>query len=485
MRRAVLFLLMGLLVFPMLSGCAKELTDEEMFAKLGKDKILAKASEIIAEKETQSSAEIASVTTDMTTAMTTLEPTNEITPEEKLLAPIALLGKEFNPFYEVTFPNGYEPYAAIFDPGDQEKTGKPNYVLFLTAKGDPVEIVKFVSHLAGFDDENNINSNVGGMNKEGYCTIDGTSNGKGMNIICQVKKTKEGGNYEECNDVDGCRLALTAFIDNGKLPQYEGLIKDNYNINIPGDLADYFAKTLLIDKCSITVNKQNPKFTSIYAVHQVEGSAALLKSMAAILKYDWYDDNGNSMGITYGRIYSDIKANVENNTIVIKQALNNADTASRDYVEPVTLSSLGFSYSDKDALCIYEDKQNGYRIAIHKPEWGQREDKWNIEFFHSVNSYNLVVWYIESEKRYTVQVDKGNSIAKYQYYMSENRYGDEYPNQETIQELFKKVFGDSGAYQYQEAIDMLNKYFKDTFGMTLEKLYALMNSSTSSKKTGK
>lgn len=468
MRRVLLFLLIGLLVFPMLSGCAKELTDEEMLAKLGDDKVLARASEIIAEKETSPPAANESVTT----AMTTIEPAE--TPQEKLLKPIDLLGKEFNPFYDVAFPNGYEPYAAIFDPADPGKTNKPNYVLFLTAEGDPAEIVKFVSKLAGFDDEDSINSYVADMNKEGYCTIDGTSNGKGKNFICQLKKTKKGGNFEECNDVDGCRLALTAFVDNDKLPLYEGLIKDNYNLNMLGDLANSFENSLVPDKCSITVNKQNQKFISIYAVHQVEDAAALLKSMATKLKYDWYDGEGNSMGLTYGRIYSDIKVDVENNTITIKQALNDADTASRDYKKPdVSLSTLGFSYSEKDALYTYEDKKTGYLIAIHKPEWGQRKDNWNIEFLHNVNGYNLVVWYVESEKKYTVQVDKGNSIAKYQYYISENRYGDEYPDQETIQKLFKKVFEDSGEYQYQEAIDKLNKYFSDTFGMTLEKLYAL------------
>lgn len=196
--------------------------------------------------------------------------------------------------------------------------------------------------------------------------------------------------------------------------------------------------------------------------------------MSENLKYDWYDKIGNAIGISYGRISSGIKADIENNLIKIDQALNDADTASRDYIKPdVTFISLGFNYSEKDALCVYEDKQNGYRISIYKPQWGQRKDKWNIEFFYNTNGYNLVIWYIESEQRYTVQADKGKLIAKYEYFAGENRYGGEYPNQETIQKLFKNVFGDSGEYQYQAAIDMLNKYISDTFGMTMEKLYAL------------
>ena len=465
MRRAILFLLIGLLVFPMLSGCAKELTDEEMFAKLGNDKILARASEIIAKKETPPAAALS-----VTTAMTTIEPTE--TPEKKLLAPINLLGKEFNPFYDVDFPEGYEPYAAKFDTGDPNKNEKPIYSLYLTAKGDPAAIVDFAARLAGIDDEASIGSFAKEIKKSSACIIDGTSNGKGMNIVCGVKKTQQGSDYEQCDDVDGCRLELIALIDKESIPEYRAVFTDNYNFKIFGSFSESFTGSLIPDRFSVTVNTQKPKFILVSGVHQINDPAALIKSMSENLKYDWYDKEGICIGLSYGRINTGIKADVENNLVTVEHTLNDAGTASRDYIKPdVSLSTLGFGYSEKDALCVYEN--NGYRVAVHKPEWGQRKDKWNIEFFYNTNGYNLAIWYIESEQRYTVQVDKGSSVAKYDYYAAENRFGDEYPNQETIQKLFEKVFGNSEAYQYQEAIDKLNKYFSDTFGMTLEKLYAL------------
>lgn len=256
MRKALLFLLIGFFVFTMLPGCAKELTDEEMLAKLGDDKILARASEIIAEKETPPAQTVA---TSLPSAAAEQSP--EPIPKIKPLAPIDLLGEKFNPFYNVKFPEEYEPYAAAFDTGDPGKPpGGAIYSLFLTAEGDPAEIVKYVCQLAGFDDQNSIITYVNGMNKNGYCTIDGTSNGKGMNIVCGIKKTNQGGDYDKCDDVDGCRLELIALIDNERIPEYKAFLTDNYNLKAFEGLAESLEDSLAPDKFSVEVNTQKPKF---------------------------------------------------------------------------------------------------------------------------------------------------------------------------------------------------------------------------------
>lgn len=468
MKRTILFLMTGLFVLSMLSGCAKELTDEEMFAKLGDDKIIAKANEIIAEKEKLSPAETAAAAASAPTDVS--EPLSKPTPLLPL-APIDLMGEKLNPFYNTDFPDGYTPFAAKFDTGDPDKNEKPTYLLYLTAQGDVAEIVDFVARLAGFDDETSIESFVNETKKGNGYAIDGTSNGKGMNILCNIKTTSNGADFDQCDDVDGCRLELIALIDKENVPQYRAVFTDNYNLKAFGNMAESLAGSLLPDNFSVTVNTQKPKFTMVNAVHQVNDAAVLIKSMSENLKYDWYDKEGNAIGVSYGRIDSGIKAE-ENNRIKIDQTLNDSETASRDYTKPdVSLSALGFDFNEKDALCIYEN--NGYRIAIHKPEWGERKEKSNIEFFYTANGYNFVIWYIDSEKRYTVQVDKGKSIAKYEYFAAENRYDEGYPDKEAVQKLFKKIFTDSEPYQYNEAIDRFNKYFSDTFGMPMEKVYAL------------
>ena len=42
------------------------------------------------------------------------------------------------------------------------------------------------------------------MNKDGFCSIDSTTDEKGMNIFCGIKKTKQGADFDRCDDVDGC-----------------------------------------------------------------------------------------------------------------------------------------------------------------------------------------------------------------------------------------------------------------------------------------
>ena len=222
----------------------------------------------------------------------------------------------------------------------------------------------------------------------------------------------------------------------------------------------------------ITVNTQKSKFTQVSAVHAFDDPARLITELSEGLKYDWYDDQGICIGLSYGRITSGVKAYVESKTIIVDETLNDAAMASCDYVKPeVSLTSLGFSYSEQDVLCIYE--KDNTRLAIYRSEWGERKDKSNIEFFTNMNGYNFLIWYIKGEDRYTIQVDKGKSVAKYEYYGAENRYAGEFPDKETVQQLFKKAFGDAGEYQLNEAIDLFNKYINDTFSMTMEKLYEL------------
>jgi hypothetical protein len=334
-----------------------------------------------------------------------------------------------------------------------------------------VEIVKYVCQLAGFKDETIVAAFVDSINRDSYCDIDSSANG-GPIIHCGIKKTQKSADFDRCDDVDGCRIELISSIDAARLPEYRAVFMDNYNTKGFGDLTESLSGSLVPDRFMVTVNTQRPKFTMVSAVHKVDDAALIVKSMWETLKFDWFDDQGPAIGIPYGKLDSGVSADLQNNLIFVDQTLYDANTAAADYTKPdVSLTSLGFGYSEKDALCIYE--KDGYRIAVHKPEWGENKDKWNISFFTQANGYNFVIWYIDSEQRYTVQVDKGDSIAKYEYFAAENRYDEGYPDKETVQKLFKKVFEDSEDYQYNEAIDKFNKYFSDTFGMNMDSIYAL------------
>ena len=144
-----------------------------------------------------------------------------------------------------------------------------------------------------------------------------------------------------------------------------------------------------------------------------------------------------------------------------------------DYTKPdVSLTSLGFNYSEKDALCTYE--KDGYSIALYKPEWGQREEKMETSrssprrtAIISLSGISTASKGIPSRSTRAARSPSTNTLRR------KKRYDEGYPDKETVQKLFQKVFGDSEEYQYSMAIDRFNKYFTDTFGMTADKLYAL------------
>ncbi|MBE3102245.1 MAG: hypothetical protein IMZ47_08265 [Firmicutes bacterium] len=152
-------------------------------------------------------------------------------------------------------------------------------------------------------------------------------------------------------------------------------------------------------------------------------------------------------------------------------------TATETTAPEVSLSTLGFYYAEKDALCIYEDKEERIQVAIYKPEWGARmitDNNWNIEYLHEMNGYLLAVWYYANEQKYTVQADKGSSSARYDYFIETGEYGNEWtPDPDTVKEHFCTVFDTQDDDVFAKAVSMFEQTLKDRFDMSLKELYAL------------
>ncbi|MBN2047093.1 MAG: PT domain-containing protein [Anaerolineaceae bacterium] len=480
MKKFILILLTTVMALPLLAGCAGQMTQDEMLALIDDEKIIARAEEILAQTQAAQPTETVPAPTaeptDQPTIAPTLEPTPDPTAEPARLAPIDLLGEAFNPFYSVAFPEGYNPYGAIFDTGDPNKDGRPNYVLQMTAEGDTAEIVRFVSVLAGYDDEESITAYIDEIVRTEHVFIDGTANDKGMNLIAQAKKTVAGYDNNGVPDVDGCRLELTAFLEEDQIARYAAFIDDNLNLTMFGGTADSLAFGLDRKSFALSLNIYNGEETTLWTTYKIDNTTELRDQMAAELHYDWYNAGDNRMGITYGRIYTDVYFDPGQNQIFLNQKLNDAETASFDYRKPdQSLENLGFHFVPEDALATFDHKERGTSVSIHKPDWGARKDKWNLEFVRELNGSILVIWYVDAEQRYTIQADRGSQSAKYDYYIADDEFRDDYPDPETVQQIFKQVLGvpESEPYYYEAPLQILNEYLMETFGTTLDKLYAL------------
>ena len=396
----------------------------------------------------------------------TLEPTPVPTAELKRFAPADIFGSEFNPFYDVKFPQNFDVYGAYFDIGDPKFDGKPKYVLSMTAEGETDEAISFLSKLAAIQDDNSISKLLKEFNTGGFCEFKSTDGG-----IYTIRKTDQ--NDDRYRYVKGCHIDLLVNLDNSKASKYVELVKDNYNTKALSVAADYFDVAPVFNECGIYVNlhKNSAELSMNYDVKDV---SAVQQKMAKGIKSNWYDSKQGKMGLSYGTIDLSILFDNKDGQIYIGESSSEVKTALVDYTAPdFSLTTLGFNFSQKDALCIYEDKEKGIEVAIHKPEWGSREGNWNIEFLHEVNGYLLGVWYYADEQKYIIQADKGNASAKYDFFIKTGEYGNEFPDPEKVKEHFGKVFITQDDNVYKKAVSLFEQTIQDRFGMSLEKLYAL------------
>lgn len=470
MKKVLCCLMIVTMTLSLLSGCARELTVDEMLEKIDEETILERAEEILAQREEK---------------IQTTEPVKTPKPEVQasqapeqtpviLSAPIELLGEELNPFFDVEFPAGCTIYAAYFETGDKEKGTGPNYVLFATAEGEPADTVRFVCELCGFNDEDSINEQINQINNEHFCSIDGTQNGNGMNIMCLVKETEERYEQENVKEVDGCRIELTAFIDDNLTESYKKVVDENFNMNMFVGLEDAFSSGIN-NEYGCTVNTYNPAFTTVHRIYEVSDAAGLRDRILSDMDYNWYDEDSQRMEVSYGRISAEIS--FEDSNVMIIQKLHDSLTSSANYVKPeVSLETLGFFNAGQGTAYVFEDREHGFSIAVDKPEWGQEEGSWDMEFLCEMENGSLVaVWYYVGEQKLVIQADKGGASAKYEYYIETEEFGGEYPDAEMAQNIFKKVFDvpDSLEYPYEAAVERQKSIVYDAFGLTLDDIYAL------------
>ncbi len=441
MKRIVAVFITFMMVFLLLAGCAAQ---------------PAKTSPVAAVSQTAAGGQ--AEPTPKPTVLPTPEPTTApCVPED-------IFGSIFNPFAEVQFPEYFNIYSAAFDIGDPKLGGKPRFVLSMTAEDKTDEAIAFLAQLAGIEESSQ--SKAEEFKGGGFCEFQ-SADGKTFTI------RKTDAKDDRYDYVEGCHIDISINIDGGKTTEYKKLISDNYNLSALAAAADYFNTMPSLDVCGMNLNRFKG-YAEITVAYDVKDAASVQQQMAKSLKPDWYDEQSARMGISYGMIDIVYSFDCNAGKIYVSERLKDFKTSGRDYTaSEVSLVTLGFYYADKDALCIYEDKQNGISIAVHKPEWGTGGVDWNIEFLLNTNKYLVAIWYMADEQKYRIQADKDGSSAAYEYDIAAGQYGNEWPDPDTVKKQFGKAFDLQNDDVYPKALDLLNQTVKDLFGMSVEELYAL------------
>jgi hypothetical protein len=148
-------------------------------------------------------------------------------------------------------------------------------------------------------------------------------------------------------------------------------------------------------------------------------------------------------------------------------------------VDASSLAALGFIANQDTASYLYEKNEpQYYSIQVQNPEWGSWEEGGDVSFFTPLSDeYRIVVTYSIDEKKFLVKADDNDGGgASFEFFMETREHVDGWcsDNEMTVEEYFKNAFNDTGAEDvYLHSVELMINYIKDTFGMSIDELFAL------------
>lgn len=167
---------------------------------------------------------------------------------------------------------------------------------------------------------------------------------------------------------------------------------------------------------------------------------------------------------------------------IFDETLRNTFNMSADKLfslpyEPPTLRNLGFVLDEATGNFMYEQHEGIYtNILINRAEGIEKE--FDIAFFQPISDeFRVNVTYDVANKRFYVKADDNDQGgASFEYFIDTAEHIDEWCSDpdKTVEEYFIKAYNDPAIEDiYQHSADLMVEYIHDTFGMTIEELYAL------------
>lgn len=390
-------------------------------------------------------------------------PTPAPTPEPEPYTPMDLLDIEFNPYAEMQLPDNFVIQYASFNKGSAKLEGKNPFKLSISAEGNMFAAVAYMADVSGLSEQEK-GDRFEEYSKNGFSEFTGTDG-----RIVTIRQQKP---HDENHENGACLIELTYYVPDAELERYTDLIRDNYNMNALTFVKDFFQVETDLAECSIEVALQNNEAT-VAVQYYVDDADSVQQRVAEITNGELQDWHGlPSAVIPYGLIKNTLIFDSRfGAAVLVLQASNELNSSLGEYVEPeFSLTKLGFGFDSAGTCGVYEEHEPNYRsVAIHRPEWGEHSDGWNIEFMDLVNGYGLRITYHEVEKMYHISLDKDGGVS-YDYYPATGEHGG---HPENVGPIFNEVFGTSGDEFYAKPLAYFEQFAQDRFGMSIEELYAL------------
>lgn len=400
-------------------------------------------------------------TSNAATPSETAAPTPTLEPEP--YTPMDLFSIEFNPYADMQLP----VIAASFTKGSKKLEGRNPFILTIAVEGNMFAAVAYQADLAGLSEQEK-NDRFNEYSENGFCEFTGTD-GRVVTIMQQKP-------HDENHENGACLIDLTYNVPTADTEKYTDLIRDNYNMNALSSVKEFFDIESDFAECSIEVNLQ--KNEAIVAVqYYVDDAEAAKQRVAEIPQSEWREWYGlPSADIPYGLIRNTLVFDSRfGAAILVLQSNNELNSSLSEYVEPeFSLVKFGFGFDDAGTCGVYEQHEPHYmNVAIHKPEWGDFNEDWNIEYLDQLNGYGLRITYNLNEDKYHITLDKDNEGSAFDYFPATKEYAGQYPDQDTLTRMFNDAFGTQGADFYDKPIAYFEQLVQERFGMSIDELYAL------------
>ncbi|MEA4870465.1 MAG: leucine-rich repeat domain-containing protein [Christensenella sp.] len=144
-----------------------------------------------------------------------------------------------------------------------------------------------------------------------------------------------------------------------------------------------------------------------------------------------------------------------------------------------SLAGLGFVAKEDIASYYYEQKLPQYfNIEVHNPAWSGWDEGGDVRgFFPQGDKYGVVVTYFTGEKKFLVKADdKSGGGAGFYFYADTKTFEDIWCSDKsrTVEEYFRDVYNNPDIEDvHLHSVQLMESTIQDTFGMTIEELYAL------------
>ncbi len=385
---------------------------------------------------------------------------------ETIYAPMDIFGSEFNPYADTQLPDIFTVFAASFSQGEAKLEGKNPYTLLMTGSGDMYAAVAYHADVAGLS-ENEKKDRINDYLNIGFCEFQGTDG----RIVTVRQANPDDDRYEYVDG--GCLIEITFFVDAADMEKYTNLVRDNFDTSALAPIAEYLNVETDYSECGINVNMhKNECRTTV--VYYMNNAAEVQKDIIEHVQCNTWEWNGlQQASISHKMIESKLTFDDKGGAIQIEQMNTALNTPLRASAEAATsLTNLRFGFDEAGVCGVYEERWPHYiSVAIHRPEWGDFPDGWNIEYMDIVNRYDLRITYQEEEDRYNISLQRDGAQCAYDYYPSKNEYGCESPD--SVRGMVSDAFGTQGDDFLDQPLAYFAQFVQERFGMSINELYQL------------